>query len=169
MLRPLHGWYSLHELELLGQRESLLHGEIDATQMTRLRELLHSDDGSVRASLSFGQRAGCVTVEMDYQVSLELECQRCLEPMREIASRHVSFVLMEDDSLVAGAPAGYEPITLSGERFQPARLIEDEVIVSLPLAPRHARIRECGALAGSLEALAGGDEARSADPSLASH
>jgi uncharacterized metal-binding protein YceD (DUF177 family) len=30
-----------------------------------------------------------------------------------------------------------ESIALNGERFQPATVIEDELIVSLPLVPRH--------------------------------
>jgi len=71
--------------------------------------------------------------------------------------------------MVAGAPAGYEPITLSGERFQPAEVIEDELIVSLPLIPRHARIAECGGLAQSLEALMDENETRPTDRPLGSH
>lgn len=170
MPRSLYAWYSLSELEALGQREARLDGEIDATRLTRLRELLNSEDGSVRASLKFGQRgAGYVTVDLDYETDLELACQRCLEPMKEKRSGHVSLVVLEDESMAAGAPAGYEPITLSGKRVQPAELVEDELIVSLPLIPRHARIEECGGLARSLEALQDENEARPIDPSLRSH
>lgn len=170
MPRTLYAWYSLNELEALGQREAQLNGEIDATRLTRLRELLRSDDGSVRASFRFGQQgAGYVTVELEYEIDLELTCQRCLEPMKEKASRHVSLVVMEDESMAAGAPAGYEPIILSGERFQPAEVIEDELIVSLPLIPRHARIEECGGLARKLEALTDENETRPTDPPLRSH
>lgn len=71
--------------------------------------------------------------------------------------------------MAAGVPAGYEPIILSGERFQPAEVIEDELIVSLPLIPRHARIEECGGLARKLEALADDNETRPTDPPLRSH
>ena len=72
--------------------------------------------------------------------------------MKEQVVRRVSFVVLENESTDAGVPAGYEPIALSGERFQPAEFIEDELIVSLPLIPRHARVEQCGALARRLQA-----------------
>ena len=56
MPHTLYAWYSPHELEALGQRKVQLNGEIGATQLTRLRESLYSDEGSVRASLKFGQQ-----------------------------------------------------------------------------------------------------------------
>jgi uncharacterized metal-binding protein YceD (DUF177 family) len=89
--------------------------------------------------------------------------------MKEKESGHVLFVVLEDDAMAAAAPVGYEPIMLSGGRFQPAELIEDELIVSLPLIPRHARIEECGRLARNPEVLKYDNEARPVDPSLGSH
>jgi uncharacterized protein len=170
MPHTLYAWYSPHELEALGQRKVQLNGEIGATRLTRLREILNSDEGSVRASLKFGQQGGgYVTVDLHYETNFELACQRCLEPMKEKASGHVLFVVLEDESMAAGAPAGYEPIMLSGGRFQPAEVIEDELLVSLPLIPRHARIEECGRLTRNLEILKDDNEARPVDPSLRSH
>lgn len=170
MPHTLYAWYSPHELEALGQRKVQLNGEIGATRLTRLRESLNSGEGSVRASLKFGQQGeGYVTVDLHYETNLELACQRCLEPMKEKEVGRVLLVVLEDDSMAAGAPAGYEPIMLSGGRFQPAEVIEDELIVSLPLIPRHARVEECGRLARNLEVLKDDNEARPVDPSLRSH
>ena len=170
MPRSLYAWYSLNELEALGQREARLSGEIGLEQLKRLRELLHSDSGSVRASFRFGQQGvGYITVDLAYEISFELECQRCLEPMKENVSRCVSFVILESESMEAGAPAGYEPVTLSGDRFQPATLIEDELIVSLPLIPRHDRIENCGALAKSLDTLTDESDARPINAPLRNH
>jgi len=89
--------------------------------------------------------------------------------MKEKESGHVLFVVLEDDSMAATAPVGYEPIMLSGGRLQPAELVEDELIVSLPLIPRHALIEECGRLARNPEVLKYDNEARPVDPSLGSH
>ena len=151
----LHTWYSLYDLGVLGDREARLTGEIELAQLTRLRELLHADRGSVRASLLFGQRGSdCVTVELDYEVVLELECQRCLEPLVQEMSEHVSIALLGTDTPESCAPEGYEPVVVSGDRLQPATLIEDELIISLPLVPKHARKDECGNLARSLESSA---------------
>lgn len=170
MPRSLHAWYSLNELDTLSQRAARLDGEIDAARLTRLREWLHSDDGRVRAGLRFGrQGGGYITVELSYETDLELACQRCLEPMRETACGRVALVVLEDESMAAGAPAGYEPIMLYGGRLQPATVIEDELIVSLPLVPRHARIQQCGGLARSLEPFMADNDSRPSDPSTTSH
>ncbi|HJR70977.1 MAG TPA: hypothetical protein VKA43_13120, partial [Gammaproteobacteria bacterium] len=44
-------------------------------------------------------------------------------------------------------PDGFEPFELEGGRLKPAELIEDEIIVAMPLVPKHARIEDCGSLA----------------------
>ena len=92
-------------------------------------------------------------MRLEYDASFELQCQRCLEPMEERISREALFVIFGGDSIPAGIPEDHEPVELSGDRFQPAGFVEDELIMSLPLIPRHARLEQCGALARSLEAL----------------
>ena len=154
MPRSLYAWYSLNALEILGQREVLLDGEIEIKQLTRFRELLHSDRGSVRVGFKFGQQAsGYTTVRLEYDASFELQCQRCLEPMEERVLRRVSFVVVGSESNRLGVPDDCEPIALTGDRFQPAAFMEDELIVSLPLIPRHAQLEQCGALVRNLQAL----------------
>lgn len=170
MPRSLLDWYSLYELEALGQREAQLSGEIDLKRLTRLREMLHTDDGSVRASFRFSQRsAGYTTIDLEYEATLTLTCQRCLEPVTEKASEHVSLVVIEDGLTEAGAPAGYDPIALTGGKLQPAAVVEDELIVSVPIVPRHTRVEECGVLAENLDTLKEESKARPTDPPLRSH
>ena len=53
MSGSLHAWYSLRDLESLADREVTLSGELDLGKLTRLKSLLHSDVGSVRATLQF--------------------------------------------------------------------------------------------------------------------
>jgi len=150
--RPMSGslraWYSLHDLELLANRGVTLSGELDIDTLTRLKSLLHSGVGSVRATLRFRQRGdGWLAVELDYQGSVHLVCQRCLEPFRHEVKETVNVVAADGDSLPVETPAGYEPFELEEGRLQPAQLIEDELIVAIPLVPKHARVEDCGSLA----------------------
>jgi len=154
MPHSLYSWYSLNALESLGQRQAQISGEIELKRLTRFRGLLQSERGSVRVGLRFGQQtAGYTTVQLEYDASFELKCQRCLEPMEQRIAHRASFVLVGGDTIPAGIPEEHEPIELGSDRFQPAGFLEDELIMSLPLIPRHARPGECGALARSLEAL----------------
>jgi uncharacterized protein len=155
--RPMSGlrtWYSLRDLESLADREVALSGELEIDGLTRLKSLLHSGAGSVRATLRIRQRGdGWLAVALDYQGSVELVCQRCLEPFRHELNEVVNVVLADEDSVPSVPPAGYEPFELEGGRLQPVQLVEDELIVAIPLVPKHARVEDCGSLARTLAQL----------------
>jgi uncharacterized protein len=151
MSGSLHAWYSLRDLESLAAREVTLDGELDLGKLTRLIVLLHSDAGSVRASLRFRQRRdGWVGVELSYQAAVHLVCQRCLEPFRHDMTERVDIVLADAASAPSDVPEGFEPFEMEEGRLQPAQLVEDELIVAIPLVARHARIEDCGGLARQL-------------------
>ena len=148
MSGSLHAWYSLRDLESLADRGVTLSGELDIGRLTRLRGLLHSDSGSVKATLRFRQRGdGWLASEVEYRADVELICQRCLEPFRQALEDKVNVVIADSDSLPTTVPTGFEPFELEDGRLQPVQLIEDEVIVAIPLVPKHARVEDCGSLA----------------------
>ena len=154
MSGSLHSWYSLHELESLADREVTLSGELDVRTLTRLTSLLHSDVGSVSATLLFRQRRdGWLAAVLDYEAAVQLVCQRCLEPFRHELAQSVKVVVADSDSLPATVPEGFEPFELEEGRLQPAQLVEDELIVAIPLVPKHARVEDCGSLARQLAEL----------------
>jgi len=148
MSGSLHAWYSLRDLESLADRGVALSGELAVGTLTRLKSLLHSEVGSVRATLRFRQRGdGWLASELEYRAVVELECQRCLEPFRHALEDTVNIAIADRDSLPATVPEGFEPFELEDARLQPAQVVEDELIVSIPLAPKHARVEDCGSLA----------------------
>jgi uncharacterized protein len=151
MSGSLRAWYSLRDLEALAGRQGELDGELELASLPRLAGLLHSTAGSVRASLHFRQRGvGPLAVTLAVDTTVELVCQRCLEPFAQpIAQRH-ELLLVEPDASGASIPDGHEPVELDNGRLLPARLIEDELIVSIPLVPKHACIEDCGSLARNL-------------------
>lgn len=144
----LHTWYSLPDLDGLAERNAELCGEIQLNRLARLRGMLREDAGSVRAVLSFRpRRDGWLIVGLEYRAALTLTCQRCLGSMVYDAGGCVELLVLEDSSLESQAPASLEPVVLDGDRLSPAQLIEDELIISLPLVPRHTDESECGTLA----------------------
>jgi uncharacterized protein len=154
MSGSLRAWYSLRDLESLADRGVALSGELSNDKLTRLKSLLHSGVGSVRATLRFRQRGdGWLAAELDYEGSVDLVCQRCLEPFRQELRDTVNVVLADEDSVPLAPPTGYEPFELEEGRLQPAQLIEDELIVAVPLVPKHARVEDCGSLARELAKL----------------
>lgn len=148
MSGSLHAWYSLRDLESLASREVALSGKLDLSKLTRLASLLLSDVGSVEATLRFRRRRdGWLAVALDYRATVELTCQRCLEPVAHDMEERVDLVVADEDAVPTVVPEGYEPYELPEGRFSPAELVEDELIVAVPIVPKHARIEDCGGLA----------------------
>ena len=152
MSGSLQAWHSLRDLEMLGARHAALEGELPLGALSRLTELLHDSQGSVRASLSFQQCGdGWLTLRLEYETTVHLVCQRCLEPISERLAGQVDIAVVESETLSPAAiPQGFEPIELERGRLKPAQLIEDELIVSIPLVPKHPRVEDCGSLARAL-------------------
>jgi uncharacterized metal-binding protein YceD (DUF177 family) len=65
----------------------------------------------------------------------------------------VDVVLADAASVPSAVPEGVEPFELEEGRLQPAQLVEDELIIAIPLVARHAVIEECGGLARELAKL----------------
>jgi uncharacterized protein len=149
---PLHAWYGLQDLEGLCDREAALRGDVRLAELTRLSPLLHAQsDGCVAASLCCSRSVdGRGVLRLDFRADVELVCQRCLEPMPYSIDETVEWVLADDGLSGDAAGQGLEVLELGGERLRPLDLLEDEMIVSLPLVPRHASIDACGALAQNL-------------------
>jgi uncharacterized protein len=148
----LSAWYSLNDLDALAEREIALIGEIEPRKLTRLGEILHSDRGAIQAELSFHRHsAPTLTIELTFDAVLELVCQRCLEPVELRVSEQLSLSLLEES---AGKEAPEDDVVvLERGKFNPAELIEDELIVALPIIPRHEKLDECGSIAQALQAL----------------
>ena len=62
-----------------------------------------------------------------------------------------------------------EAVVLMDGKLNPAALLEDELILSLPIIPRHTEIDECGSMAQFLQALAPEESPGTADPPLRDH
>lgn len=138
MSGALYSWYSLHDLMSLADRGAVLTGRLELARLDRLRGMLNSAEGSAAARLSFRRsHDDMLLMELQCEASLELVCQRCLEPVVHEVREQIDFAVADTESSIAVLPQGTDLIALEGDRLMPATLIEDELIVSLPLVPRH--------------------------------
>ncbi|HSA90920.1 MAG TPA: YceD family protein [Burkholderiales bacterium] len=114
----------------------------------RLRDVLASDAGEVAYEVS-GVRDERARPGLRLKVSgrLLLRCQRCLEPM--------AFEVQTDETLVLAATLAEihdEPAdahapdrVVAGKEMALRELVEDELILALPYAPRHESCTAGGA------------------------
>lgn len=155
MPRSLHAWYGVYDLETLGDRGAVVDGELRVAELTRLGAALHAEqDRAVRVTLRFGRTAaGQVWLQLAFAATLQLTCQRCLEPVEHTVDESIEWVLVGSDAEASAVTGEGEALVLVEDRLQPAALVEDELIVSLPMVARHATIDECGALAQNFDGI----------------
>lgn len=123
-----------------------LNGVIALAALPRLvAELVHPH-GEVNLTLSAGIDlqgvrfiAGCVRTEV------ALVCQRCLGPLQWPLDIAVRLGLVHNEAGADRLPDEYEPLLVLEGLIRIADLVEDELLLALPLIPRHDAMQECEA------------------------
>jgi len=120
-------------------------GELSFERMPRLRELLAgSGQGSVVYRLRFSQPDNRRhTLEGELETVVELQCQRCFRPSRHRVSGHFRFDLVESEVQMALVDEGREALLVEDGRISLPQLLEDEVLLALPVIAMHADKTDC--------------------------
>jgi uncharacterized protein len=163
-----------------------LEGKLRQADLPRLLPLLFRSNGKVSANgkvgsskkedadreaedvfymLSFGvDEGGVPIVTGGVQASLVLQCQRCMEAMVLPVAVNVRLGIVSSRKAAEQLPGGYEPLVVSEADISIATLIEDELILALPVVAMHA-IEDCPQGEAYLGSRVGPDEAGPADES----
>ena len=115
----------------------VLEGELPLAQLPRLASLLNDAEGSARYRIEFGRDALDVPfAKLLIEAGLPLVCQRSLQAFVEPVVIEQSLGLLRDEAGEAALPPGYEALLVPEDgRIVPAELIEDELILALPVIP----------------------------------
>jgi uncharacterized protein len=106
----------------------------------RLRELLASEVGEVGYALQGTRDArGRPSLRVSVHGTLQLRCQRCLEPMPFEVQAEELLVLAATQAEIDAEPAeaSAPDRVVAGKEMSVRELIEDQLILELPYAPRH--------------------------------
>ena len=115
----------------------LFEGSLPLSAFARLRGSLVDAEGEVRYALEFGRDAGNQAfVEVRADAELPLLCQRTLERYLHRVRLVQQLGLLTSEAQESALPEHMEPLLVpeSGE-LQPADLVEDELILALPVVP----------------------------------
>jgi uncharacterized protein len=123
----------------LAAGEGELRGEIEPRALERLADRVAEGPGrvdwSIRGSADAQGRAALV-IAIDGAVPLE--CQRCLKPLQQPVRQTTTLLLARDNAgLVQLDDASEHEVILADAPLDPVALVEDELLLSLPFAPRH--------------------------------
>jgi len=104
----------------------------------RLREVTLSDDGEVNMQLAFHRDArGVPGLRGVMTAVVEQTCQRCMSPVTVSLQADVDVYLLNDESYADRLSEEDDYVVFDEDRLDLHELLEDELIMSLPLVARH--------------------------------
>jgi uncharacterized protein len=120
----------------LSARAAVVERSLDLPSLERVREAGGLPGTRIDAQLRFGSFEGRTTVDVHVSGEAMLACQRCLGPCECALDETAQLILVADDT--QDTPGGYEPHVAVPEHLSLAALIEEQVLLALPLVPMHA-------------------------------
>ncbi len=128
----------------LAESGATLRGAIALNMMPRLAGCLHDTEGAVNVELEFGIDAQKIRyVQGRLTGTLHLVCQRCLQSLAYPVDLEFALGLVSSETAAENLPGRYEPLVVEESRLAPGSLVEDELLLALPIVPMHV-IAECG-------------------------
>lgn len=133
------------KLQRLALAKAEITGLVSLSHFERLREhgavlpeAFDSADPLV-LTLNFGfDSEGWLVIKGTLEGVLPMVCQRCLDPYLRPVLLPISLARVADEKEMERLPSEYEPLVHNEESIQTVDLIEDDVLLSLPLVPMHA-------------------------------
>ena len=148
----------------LADRGITLEGEMPLASFERLCDSLEDNSGKVRAKLVFerGERRA-VSIHSELEVEVKMVCQRCLELVTLPIHSECSYAVVKEGANTQSLPKGYDVLELGEDPLDLHALIEEELLLALPIVPAH-HPEECQQPAGLDEPEPGKDEVSRSNP-----
>lgn len=122
----------------LVERRADVVGRCAVAKMERLRSFLGDDQGDVDVTLAFGKSdEGWSVVTGFIQGEVWLQCQRCLALMPWKVNTGVALALVATEDEAQRIGESYDPRVVSEATLSVHDLVEDELILAMPLVARH--------------------------------
>ena len=124
-------------------------------QFPRLTGLIVSDQPALDVSLQFNLGRAAPVIRGQLQGAVELICQRCMKSMQYLLNEQFSLLIVEADAVSSGDPdemqvahavTEMEEWTGDATRIDVGELVEEQVIIALPLVAKHDDEETCAAL-----------------------
>ena len=122
----------------LALQSTLLEGNINAGSLTRLSSAVTDICGPVHASIVFElDESRQPIAKGNISVSVKVICQRCLDPMvLDLKAKFALQVIWTEEQMANVAPS-YEPWLVVDKTADLIPVVEDELLLALPIVNYH--------------------------------
>ena len=106
-------------------------------KLNRLGESLLTNEGDIEAELRF-DRAGPIPFIVGHiTAELELKCQRCMQSVKYPIDTHFKIGMVQNEAQLEKLSDEYEPYLLEEENNHLPDMLEDELLLAMPLVALH--------------------------------
>lgn len=110
---------------------------VPVERFERIAPQLASREGVVTGSVALGREQRRIVADVSLSADLQVICQRCLQPMHLPVVSHSRVLLLESETEAGEVPPEMETALAPEGRLRLADLVEEELLLALPAAPRH--------------------------------
>lgn len=117
-----------------------ISGEVKVAELSRLQDMLDNLEGVLRYIIRGGvNKQGSHFLNVSVTGTVGLRCQRCLEGLDYSVQLENCLLLCEQATLDAQDAVDDQPDSILAEtQLNVVDLLEEEILLSLPIAPKHA-------------------------------
>jgi uncharacterized protein len=133
----LDGWSKLHDVDSWADARTRVDFAIPLKDFPRLVPQLADTTGDVRGHVQFGRQDGFAVADVVVEATIHLTCQRCLASLDWPVHSRGRVAMVAEGVEADGMPAGLETILAPERRISVRDLVEEEVLLALPVVPLH--------------------------------
>ncbi len=112
-------------------------GEVLITDLPRVLEVAASGKGELFVDMKFAlEKGGVVIILLEIKGSVELICQRTLEPFMQEVVNEVELAAVQSEKQMEFLSSHYEPILMNEGWLDSKEIIEEEVLLALPVVAK---------------------------------
>ncbi|MFT6834423.1 MAG: hypothetical protein ACJA0H_000451 [Francisellaceae bacterium] len=125
------------------KEKRVLSGSVPIDKMHKLYDKSPNLEGAVEVELKFQLiKNNLITCKGFILGDVPLECQRTLEHYSFHINHNFSIVIYDGSKEINHLTDEYEPFLFDGSMIIPLELIEEEILLALPLVPKKA-LKDC--------------------------
>ncbi len=123
---------------VMAGKQQQLEGGFELSELSRIKDSLADASGTVSFQLLFHRDRKIIVISGDVDSVLQLRCQRCMELMQWPVHGDVSLAVVSSMDEADRLPDAYEPVLLTETKLPLKDIIEEELLLALPVIPQHA-------------------------------
>ena len=134
--RPLPEYVDVRKVFLENEK---LSGFVASEKLSNMQDILVGENARVSAKLNFlKDKTGRRVVTGEIAATIEVACQRCLEPLELFIEDDISLIVVDDDESAQKLEKNYDGWVCSTHKLCLAELVEEQLILALPLVSVHS-------------------------------